>query len=346
SFFKKLVETTGPSGYEASAQAVWRERVGSSAESIKTDTLGNSIAALNPSGQPSVMIEAHIDEIGIIVKYIDDNGYIYFDPIGGLDPATLAGNRLRIMGTQGPVDGVIGRAPIHVLKEEERKKMPELRNMWIDIGATDKADAEKLVTAGDAGGRSAGLQRLQGNIVTSNSLDDRIGSYIIAEAFRSVAQRKPAAAVFAASATQEEIGLRGARVASFEINPLIGIAVDVTWTSDHPHASASELGDIRVGKGPVLARGANTNPKVLRRLVDAARAEGVAYQIEADPRGTGTDENVMQLNRSGMATGLISVATRYLHTSSEVASLDDIDGAVRLLARFVIDVQQGIDLIP
>lgn len=345
-FFKKVVETTGPSGYEQETQRVWRERVQGVADSIKVDSLGNAIAVLNPEGSPSVLIDAHIDEIGFIVRYIDDDGYIYWGSIGGFDPATLAGNRVSIVGKNGPVYGVMGRKPIHLLDQEERKKSPELKNMWIDIGVSSRAEAEALVSVGDAGGRASGMHRLQGSLVTANSLDDRIGSYILAESFRNLGESGPQAAVYAASSVQEEIGLRGARVSAYDADATIGIALEVTWTSDHPQAPKTELGTVKVGQGPVIFRGANTNPRVFERLVAAAAAAGVPYQIDAIAGGTPTDQNAMQMSRSGMATGLVSVPTRYLHTASEVASTDDIDAAVAIVTRFVQDLTPDVDLTP
>ncbi|HZU14018.1 MAG TPA: M20/M25/M40 family metallo-hydrolase [Chloroflexota bacterium] len=344
-FLRRLVETTGPSGYEERAQALWRERVAPVAP-VQIDAMGNAIATLNKDGSPRVIIEAHIDEIGFQVRYIDDDGFLWFSPIGGLDPVTLAGNPVRIMGKSGPVLGVIGRKAAHLVSDEERGKPPKLSSFWIDIGARDRAEAERLVAVGDAGGRAVGMASLQGQVITANSLDDRAGGYVIAEALRRLAAHPPQAAVIALSAVQEEIGLRGAEAGAYAINAPIGIAVDVTYTSDHPQAPKSEIGDIRVGAGPVLSRGANTNPRIFQRLVAAAGAEGISYQVDADPVGAGTDQHAMQIARGAMATGLISIPTRYLHTASEVASLEDIDACVRLLTRFVSDLTADADLIP
>jgi putative aminopeptidase FrvX len=345
-FLRRMVETTGPSGYEWDAQLVWRERIQDVAISVKTDTLGNCIAALNPAGRPRIMIDAHIDEIGFLVRYIDDDGFLYFAPIGGFDGSTLPGCRVRIMGKDGPVMGIVGRKPIHLLTPDERKIAPELKSMWIDIGAAGREAAEAVVSVGNAGGRAHGFTRLQGNVVACNSMDDRVGAYVIAETFRALAGSDVRAGVWASSSTMEEIGLRGARVSSYDIEAEIGIAVEVTWTSDHPQAPKTELGDVQVGKGPVICVGANTNPRIFERLVGAAQAEGVPYQVDADPAGTGTDMNVMQMSRHGMATGLISVPTRYLHTASEIVSLDDVDASVTVLTRFVRDLEEGVNLTP
>jgi tetrahedral aminopeptidase len=345
-FLTRLVETTGPSGYEWQTQQVWRERVQDVADQVHTDALGNCFATLNPSGSPRLMIEAHIDEIGFIVKYIDERGYVYFDPIGGFDGSTLPGGRVRIMGRNGPVIGVIGRAPIHNLSAEDRKNMPELKDMWIDLGVRDRAGAEAVVAVGDAGGRSNGLQRLHGNVLASNSFDDRAGAYVIAEAFRALAASGTNACVVAVSSVQEEIGLRGAVVSAYTADVPIGICLEVNWTTDDPFTKPSDLGVLRLGGGPILGRGACTNPRIFRRLADAANAEGIEVQIKADAEGTANDENVMQMSRAGMATGLLKVPTRYLHTASEVLSTDDIDQCVTLLCRFVRDLDPEIDTIP
>lgn len=253
---------------------------------------------------------------------------------------------MRILGTQGPVVGVIGRKPSHLLTEDERKKAPELKTMWIDIGARDRADAETMVRVGDAGGRANGMERLHANLITSCSLDDRVGGYVMAETFRNLASRDVTAAVHAASSTQEEIGLRGARVSAYTTAADIGIALEVTWTSDHPQSSKTELGDIRVGAGPALFRGPNVNPRVFDLLQGAAEAEGIPYQVDVYAAGSPTDGNVMQMSRGGMAVGIVSIPTRYLHTASEVISLDDVDAAVTILTRFTADLREGVDLRP
>ncbi|HEX8917420.1 MAG TPA: M42 family metallopeptidase [Chloroflexota bacterium] len=345
-FLRGLVESTGPSGYEEQSQAIWRKRVESSADKLSTDTMGNCMAVINPGGSPRVLLDAHIDEIGFIIRYIDDNGFLYFSTIGGFDPATLIGTRVRILGKDGPVLGVFGRKPIHLIDQDERKKAPDLKNMWIDIGVANRDEAETLVGVGDAGGRAHPLERLQGKIITSPSLDDRIGTYVVAEVARCLHGASIQGCLIAASSVQEEIGLRGARVSAFASEAQIGIAIDVTPTSDHPQASKAQIGDVRLGAGPVLTRGANTNPRVFRRLIAAAEAEGIPYQVEAIPGRTPTDEDAMQLTKAGMATGLLSIPTRYLHTAAEVLSLDDVDASVALLARFVRDLSAEIDLIP
>jgi endoglucanase len=345
-FLRSLVETVGPSGYEWDAQCVWRDRVAPVASHVWTDSLGNAFATLNPGGSPRIMIEAHIDQIGFIVTTIDENGFVYFKPIGHFDPATIVGSRVRFIGRSGPVDGVIGRIPVHLLDDDADTKAPLLKHLWIDIGARSRAEAEAHLAIGDAGAWYAGLQRLLGAHIAAPGLDDRAGAYVVAEAFRAIAAGNPHAEVMAVSSVQEEIGLRGAEVSAYTANADIGICAEVHWTSDHPHAPTTELGDVRVGSGPLLTRGANTNHAVFALLAAAAEAVGVPYQVRAEPEGTANDQNVMQLARAGMATGLVKVPTRYLHTASEIASTDDIDACVTLLTRFVLDLNGEIDLSP
>jgi len=345
-FFKRLVETTGPSGYEEQTQQVWRDRVQSAADTVTTDVLGSCTAMVNPSGRPRVMLDGHIDEIGFLIKHIDDNGFIYFNTIGGFDPSTLPGNRVRFIGKQGPVLGVIGRKPTHLIEPDERKKMPEIKSMWIDIGAGSREEAETLLSIGDAGGRAHNMERLHRNLVTSKTMDNRVGCYIVAETLRELAASRPKCAVYGVSSVQEEIGLRGAQVSAYASEADIGVALEVTWTSDHPLSSKTELGDIKLGNGPVIVRGANGNPRIFERLVQAARDSGTPYQVDALASGTPTDQNIMQRTRAGMATGLMSVPTRYIHTASETLSTDDVDAAVTILTRFVRDIDDSINLIP
>lgn len=342
-FFQQVVETIGPSGYEQEAQRVWRERVQRAADRVETDALGNCIAVLNPDAKPRVMLDAHIDQIGFIVKYIDENGFVYFSPLGGFDPTTLHGNRIQFMGKSGPVLGVIGRKPPHLIDAEEKKQPPELKNMWIDVGAASREEAEALLDIGDAGGRLHPLARLHGNVVTCAAFDDRVGCYVVAETFRNLAATRPQAAVFAVSSVQEEVGLRGASASSYSVDAEVGIALEVTWTTDHPQTSKTELGDVKVGAGPAIFRGVNTNPKVFERMIAAAKAIGAPYQVDIYHRGSPTDGSAMQLSRGGMAVGIMSVPTRYLHTASEVLSTEDVDAAVAILTRFVQDIDSSAD---
>lgn len=345
-FFKRLVNTASPSGYEQNAAAVFRRYVSEFADEVKTDVMGNVIAALNPTATPRVMLAGHIDEIGFIVRYISDEGYLYFGSIGGHDPVIPVGQRVYVHTAKGAIPGVIGRKPIHLMEEEDRRKAPQLPDLWIDIGVKDKAAAQELVQLGDPVTYADEFQPLQGDLAAARSFDNKMGAFVVAEALRLLSETRPAASVFAVGTVQEEVGLRGARTSAYGLDPQVGIAVDVTHAADYPTVEKKRVGEVGVGKGPVICRGANINPRVFQLLVQTAQELGIAYQIEIAGGGTGTDANAMQVSRAGMATGLISVALRYMHTPCEVLSLTDVEQAAILLAGFVRKITPDTDFIP
>lgn len=335
-FLKTLVEAGGTSGYEGPVQALFRQQVEPLAESVSTDVMGNTIAVLNGRGRPKLMFAGHADEIGFLVRYVNDEGFVYFSPVGGWDTEVVIGQRVTIQSASGPVRGVIGKRAIHLMDEEDRKRKSELDALWIDLGVADRAEAERLVAIGDPITMAAGFERLQGELATAKSFDNRMAVFIVAETLRLLQNQKLEAAVYGVSTVQEEIGLRGAHTSSYGIDPEVGVALDVCHAVDYPEADKlrRKVGDIRIGRGPVIARGANISPRVFDLLVSTAREQQIPYQIEAAPRGTGTDANAMQLSRAGMATGLVSVPLRYMHTPCEVLSLADLENACRLCAAF------------
>lgn len=345
-FLRELVEAGGPSGFEQPIQAIYRRQAESYGAEVEIDVLGNAIATVNRSGSPRVMLAGHADEIGFLVRYIDDDGYIYFAPVGGWDAEIAVGQRVTVHTARGPVVGVIGKRAIHLMDEEDRRKKSELYKLWIDIGVGSRAEAESVVGMGDPITMRRPLERLQGDLVTAKSFDNRMAVWICAETLRLLKGRTFAAGVYSVSTVQEEIGLRGARTSSFGINPEVGIALDVCHATDYPDADKRKVGDIRLGRGPVVSRGANINPRVFDLLVRAAREESIPIQIEAAPAGTGTDANAMQLNQAGMATGLVSVALRYMHTPCETLSLSDLENAAKLCAAFIERVTPDHNWIP
>lgn len=347
-FLRRMIAAPSPSGFEQRVQQVIREELQQYTDEVRTDVHGNVIAALNPSGRPRVMLTAHCDELGFLVRYIDDKGFIYFAPIGGYDPSTLPGERVHVHTTQGPILGVIGRNPAHLLSHEERGKAPKLSELWIDIGVASKEEAQELVQIGSVATRAAELEPLRGDLVVSRALDDKSGVFAVAEAVRRIHEQrdKLKASVFFAAVVQEEVGSRGARTSAYGIDPLIAVAVDVTFTSDHPQTSKQEIGDVRLNGGPVITIGGNINPRVYSMLVAAADDAGIAYQIDPQAAGTGTDTDIIQVARAGVATGLVSIPCRYLHTGSEVASLKDIDEVAEVLARFVLALDEQTSVIP
>ncbi|HTI13179.1 MAG TPA: M42 family metallopeptidase [Dictyobacter sp.] len=347
-FLQKMIVSPSPSGFEQPVQQVIREEVRQYTDEVRTDVHGNVIAALNPDHELRVMLEAHCDELGFLVRYIDDQGFLYFATIGGFDPSTLPGERVLIHTTTGPITGVIGRSPVHTLSAEDRGKAPKLNDLFIDIGVASKAEAEKLAPVGTIATRAAQLERLQNNIIVSRALDDKSGVFTIMEAMRRIhAQReKLQTGVYFVSAVQEEVGLRGARTAAYSVDPLIAVAVDVTFTTDHPGTSKKDLGDIKLNGGPVISIGGNINPRIYQLLIKAANEAGIAYQVDAQPSNTATDTDVIQVVRGGVATALVSVPCRYLHTGSEMASLKDIDEAADMIARFVLALNKDTNVIP
>jgi endoglucanase len=292
------------------------------------------------------MLAGHADEIGFIVRYINEDGFLYFGLIGGHDAIVTVGQRVQVQTQNGPILGVLGRKAVHLLDQEERNKIPRTDDLWIDIGVGSRKEAEERVQIGDCVTYAQDLQRLQGERATARSFDNKMGCFVVAEAMRLLADRKLSCAVYGVATVQEEIGLRGARTSAYGIDPLVGLATDVTHAVDYPGADKKRIGDIRLGAGPVIFRGANINPKVFELLAQTAKELDLPVQIEAAPGGTGTDANAMQLNRAGMATGLISVPLRYMHTPCELLSLDDIENAARLMAGFVERVTPDIDWTP
>jgi endoglucanase len=346
-FLKRLLDTPGPSGFERAPARVWREEAGTLAR-VETDVAGNSVATLNPGGTPRVMLAGHLDEIGVMVVHLDDDGFASFAPIGGWDSQVLVGQRVRLEGRDGPVAGVIGKKAIHLMKTEERDKVSKVTDLWIDIGASTKAEAAAKVRVGDVGVLVAPLLELPNGRVVSRSIDNRIGAFVVLEALRRLARQVPAACVVAVGTTQEEIANSGggARTSAFGVEPDAAVVVDVTHATDYPGVEKKEVGDFKLGGGPVLARGSAVSPVVFEQLVAAAEAERMPFGIEAAPRGTSTDADAIYTSRRGIATGLVSVACRYMHSPNEMVSLDDLDRAAALLAAWVRRLAPGTTFIP
>jgi tetrahedral aminopeptidase len=347
-FLENLLAAPGPSGYEGPVRKVWAEAAKGFADQVRTDVHGNCIAVHNPQGDPAVMLAGHMDELGFLIIHIDDNGYLYFDTIGGFDLAIVPGRKVRIQTRKGSVLGVLGKKPIHLMAAAERGKVLPKHELWIDIGVENGEEARKLVEIGDSATYDANFEVLRGDLVVSRGLDNKMGAYIAAQTVRRVARskRQCKAALYGVATVQEEIGTRGAITSTFGIGPLVGIALDVTWAMDHPGVDKRKVGDVRLGGGPVITRGANVNPVVFERLVAAAKKKKIPYQVQAEPGATGTDARSIQLSGSGVATGLVSVAQRYMHTPVEVLSLRDLDHTVALLSEFVLGLDSKVDFTP
>jgi len=348
-FLETLLDTPGPSGFETGPARVWRAEAGGFADHVGADVGGNSLATVNPDGSPRIMFAGHIDEIGLMVVHIDDNGYVHFEPIGGWDHQVFVGQRVVLLGRDGPVAGVIGKPAIHVQEKDDREKVSKASDLWIDIGAANRSDAEARLRVGDAGVLASTVQGLPNGRIVSRSLDNRIGAFVVLEALRLLAADRPAASVTAVATTQEEIAYAtggGARTTAVGLDAQVAVVVDVTHATDYPGADKKRHGDVKLGGGVVLSRGSAINPVVFDRLAAAAAREGIPYGIQAAPKATGTDADAIYTAQRGIATGLVSVPNRYMHSPNEMVALEDLEHASRLLAAFARAVEPGTDFVP
>ncbi|MBK5219516.1 MAG: M42 family metallopeptidase [Thermoleophilia bacterium] len=338
----KLLRVGAPSGYEAPAAEIWREAAGFA--ELSSDGLGSSIARVGDAA-PLFAVVGHIDEIGLIITHIDEKGFLWFAPIGGWDPQILVGQRVEVRGKNGLVPGVVGRKPIHLLEADQRKKVVELKGMHVDIGADGRDEAAKLIRVGDPVVIAAEPVAVAGERLVSKSMDNRLGAYVALESLRRCVDGEGPGGSFAAvAAVQEEIGLFGARTAAFEVRPDLAVAVDVTHATDAPGVDEKEIGSHPLGSGPAIGRGSTLSPKVFELLVETAEAEGIEYSISASGRGTSTDADVLQISRSGIPTGLVSIPLRYMHSPVEMVDLRDVEATVNLLAAFGSRLKTDVDL--
>lgn len=342
-FLFNLLGTASPSGFEEEAGRVWRAEAETFADEVTVDSSGNSYARLKGNG-PRVMIEGHIDEIGVMISHIDDDGFLWFKPIGGWDDQVLVGQRIRIAGKHGPVVGVIGKKPIHFMDGEERNKVSKIKSLWIDIGAKSAEEALQRVSLGDAGVIEQPILEMGDDLISCRGLDNRVGAFVALEALRMLADgERPAADVWAVAPVQEEIGLYGARTSAFGLEPDLAIAIDLTLATDHPDSSIRDWGLVKMGGGPAFARGASIHPQMFRMLVEAADAEGITYSVETAPSSSGTDADAISRVRAGIPTGLVSVPGRYVHSPSETISLTDTWNSSRVIAALVRRLDPDLD---
>lgn len=345
-FFEQLLRAPSPSGYEQPVQEIVRQYLGDFANTVTTDVHGNVIACVSPDAPVRVMLAGHCDQIGLLVAHIDEDGFIYAQTIGGWDPQQLIGQRMTIWTEQGAVPAVIARKPIHLLTEEERKQVVKTKDLWLDIGAQSGEEAGALVRIGDPITLELGCQRMRNDLVNSPGMDDKTGVWVCVEALRRASEAALNVALYVVSTVQEEIGLRGATTSAFAVKPHVGIAVDVTHATDCPTVEKKQEGDISLGGGPVIYRGPNMNHVVTQRLIETCKTQGIPHQLGALGRGSPTDANVIQLTRTGVATGLVSVPNRYMHSAVEMVSLTDLDHAADLLAHFALGLSADTTFIP
>ncbi len=345
-FLVRLLETPSPSGYERPIQDVVRSYVADFADRVTTDLHGNVIAAKNPGAKLRVMFAGHCDQIGMLVSHHNDNGFLHAQTIGGWDAQQLVGQRMTIWTAKGPLPAVISRKPIHLLTDEERKQVVKLEDLWLDIGAKTKDEAKELVRIGDPVTLKLGIQEMRNGLANSPAMDNKCGLWVVIEALRRAAKRDLNVAVFAVSTVAEEIGLRGAQTSAFGVDPHVGIAVDVTHATDCPTIDKRQQGEVNLGSGPVIVRGPNMNPVVVERLISLAQQKEIPHQLTASGKAQANDSNAIQINRAGVATGLVAIPNRYMHSAVEVISLDDIDRAADLLAEFVVGLSGDEDFRP
>lgn len=338
----KLLRAPGPSGYEAQAAAVWREAA--SFASLSADGIGSSVARIGDAA-PLLAIVGHIDEIGLVIRHIDEQGFLWFAPIGGWDPQILVGQRVEVQGSVGPVLGVVGRKPLHLLDAEQRKKVVEMKALHIDVGAADRDAASQLVRVGDPVVIASEPLGLVANRMVSRSMDNRLGAYVALEALRRCHEQGALKSSLAAiAAVQEEIGLFGARTSAFAVQPDLAIVVDVTHATDAPGIDEKELGSHALGSGPVIYRGATLSPKVFELLVEVAEEARIEHTVGATGNSTSTDADAVQFARSGIPTGLVSIPLRYMHSPVEMVDLADVEATVALVAALAERLDDKVDL--
>jgi endoglucanase len=349
-FLEKLLDAPSPSGYEQPAQRVFRDYVAPFCDELTTDVMGNVFARVAGKGSdlPRVMVVGHTDEIGLQVRYIDDKGFLYFAAVGGVDAHLTPGKRVNVHTANGPLPGVIGKKPIHLMDTKDRETVVKLEAQYIDIGAADKEEARKLVRVGDAVTFESSFTRLQGDRVSSRGFDDKAGCFVVAEVLRLVkaSGRKLNVDLYGVSSVQEEIGLRGGTTSSYSVNPDVGICVEVDFATDQPDVEKKHNGEVALGKGPILARGANINPRLFDLLCESAESEKIVIQHTASPRATGTDANVMQISRGGVATALVKIPLRYMHTPIETVALGDLENAARLIVAALERIKSADEFVP
>lgn len=345
-FLQRLLQAPSPSGFEQAAARIWRKEAESFADEVTWDVAGNSYARLKHDGAPVVVIEGHIDEIGFIITHVDEQGFLWFDKIGGWDDQVVVGQRIRIVGSDGELVGVIGKKAAHLLKPEDRERVTTTKDLWIDIGAKDRADALTRVQVGDPAVIDAAPIALSDDLWASRSMDNRVGAFVALESVRKLASKRPSLDVFAIAATQEEISFAGAIAVAHHLKPTLAIAIDVTHATDYPGADKKSDSEVNVGGGPVLTRGSSVSPRVFTGLREMAKTLKMNVAVQAGGRSTGTDADAMFRAGALVATGLVSIPNRYMHSPSEVVSLKDLDEASTLIAEYVQTITSETDFRP
>ena len=356
-FLRTLVNTPSPVGHEVRGQRVWLDYAKQFADETFSDAYGNCVAVLNKGGSPRIMLSGHADEIAMAVNYITDDGFIHVRKMGGIDAAITKAQRVLIHTRNGPIKGVVGNVAPHLMKEEKDPKPPKMHDLFIDIGVATKTAAEKLVRTGDPITLTDEFDLLRNDLAVARAFDNRIGTFAVAEALRLLkesngkfnvgqasrlsSQLKLAAEVCAVSNVQEEVGLLGARQIAYSLKPDIALVVDVTHATDYPCVNKPQHGDVRIGKGPSITHGGCNHPEVVARLESIAKAKKIPLQHEAMSGTSGTDTDAIFWTRGGIASALISLPNRYMHSPVELVSLKDLEMIPVLLAGFAASLKKG-----
>lgn len=343
SVLAELLAAHGPSGYETAPASVWAKAAQQFA-SVAIDVVGTPSATVPPRGDaaPSgggegvrrLLVLGHIDEIGLIVTHIDDDGFLWFREVGGWDPQILVGQRVVLSTSAGPLTGAIGKKPIHLLKDEERKKVAEVKDLHIDVGAKDRAQAQELVQIGDVAVLDAGPLMLANGRLLSRALDNRLGSYAALRAAQIVSEQGGIEGweLVSAAAAQEETTFGGSRTSAFSLAPDAAIVIDVTHATDAPGIDVKEAGKHELGSGPVVTRGSTLHPRLFELICRAGEAQRIAFTVEASGRHTGTDADAVHISRGGVPTALVSIPLRYMHSPVELVAMQDVDACASLIA--------------
>ncbi|MHC4981918.1 MAG: zinc-binding metallopeptidase family protein [Planctomycetota bacterium] len=340
-FLKKLLGTPSPSGYEAANQRIWCEYARQFADKVETDAYGNAVAILNAGGDPKIMLDGHVDEIGLMVKHIDNNGFIYFQKIGGVDPALIRGKRVNVHNAKGVVRGVVGTMPVHLQEKDKEKKAPKMHECFIDVGIGSAAAAKKKVAVGDTITFVDDFEMLSDNVAVARAFDNRAGTWAVIEALRIAKAARPKCAIYACSAIQEETGLNGAHMLAVRVKPDAAITVEVTHATDTPGIEPKQHGEIKMGQGPVLSIGRENHPVIVERLRRIAGRKKIAVQIETFSLTGGTDALAIWTKNGGIPAALVSVANRYMHSTVETLDLRDLQKAADLIGAFCADLKKG-----
>ncbi|HET6569654.1 MAG TPA: M42 family metallopeptidase [Rhodothermales bacterium] len=345
-FLFELLDTPSPSGFEVNGQRKWASFVRPYADAVESDTYGNTWATLNGQGgdqAPRLMIEAHADEIGFIVNYISDSGFLHITGIGGSDRAIARSRRVRVLGSKGEVSGVIGHTAIHLRKDKDDEKVPEWHELFIDVGAGSRDEVSEMgIRVGHPVVFQEATEELRPGRLVGRALDNRMGGFIIAQVIKSLSEEeRPACTVYAVNAIQEEIGGHGARMITYRLTPDVAVVLDVTHATDSPGINKEKFGSVKLGGGPSVTHGTANHPTVVERLTSAAEEARIPLQHEASSRFTGTDTDDVFVTQTGVPAALLSLPMRYMHSTVEMVDLEDVERCIRLLTAFARSVQPG-----